>query len=267
MAGILNVQLHSAIGKKNVNFRKVEHYIKVNHHKGLDLVVLPEFFATNNDYIESFEPQDGGEVLDFIKTLAKKYNVNVVAGSIACKQATKMYNTTFAVNRNGDVIAKYNKIHLNKFFGCNEGEKFTAGNEIVIAEFDFAKVGIAVGFDVRFPAHFNKLARSGCDIIAFPCAWYIPQEVADNENSLRIAQEMWTSICKTRAYDNMVYLIVSNQTKEALNNLYGIGKSTIIAPTGEIISSLNLEECGIYANIDIDGLKYYRQLCPIIAID
>ena len=67
MAGILSLQLHSVIEKKQVNFRKVEHYIKANHHKGLDLVVLPEYFATNNEYVNSFEPQDGGETLDFIK--------------------------------------------------------------------------------------------------------------------------------------------------------------------------------------------------------
>ena len=132
-------------------------------------------------------------------------------------------------------------------------------DEIIIADFDFAKVGIALGFDVRFPLHFNKLVRQGCEIIALPCAWYVPQEVADNESSLKVAQEMWTSICRTRAFDNMVYLVVSNQTKDALNNLFGIGKSAIIAPTGEMISGLNLEEGGIYANIDIinESLQRY----------
>lgn len=267
MAGILSLQLHSVIEKKQVNFRKVEHYIKANHHKGLDLVVLPEYFATNNEYVNSFEPQDGGETLDFIKTLAKKYNVNIIAGSIVRKCTTKLYNTAFAVNRNGEVIATYDKIHLNKYFGSNEAEKFSAGKNSIVVDFDFAKVGIAIGFDIRFPQHFNNLARQGCDIIAFPTAWYVPKEVSENEQTLKLAQEMWTSICKTRAFDNTVYLAVSNQTKDGINDVFGIGKSMIIAPTGEIISGLNLEECAVYANIDLEGLKFYRQLCPIATLD
>ena len=44
MAGILNIQLKSLSGNKETNLKKVEHYIKFNADKKLDLVILPEFF-------------------------------------------------------------------------------------------------------------------------------------------------------------------------------------------------------------------------------
>ena len=49
MAGILNIQIKSLMGDKQTNLRKIEHYIKFNKDKKLDLVVIPEFFSTNID--------------------------------------------------------------------------------------------------------------------------------------------------------------------------------------------------------------------------
>ena len=263
MAGILNIQIKSVLNDKNINFRKIEHFIKRNADKELDLVVLPEFFATNNNYLETIEPNDGGETIKFIKELAKKYNTNIIAGSVVRKDKDKFYNTSFAINRSGKIVQTYNKIHLYNYFGGNEGEKITAGNEIAIAEFDFARVGMAICFDIRFPLHFQNLIKENVDIITIPCAWLVPDEVYNNQECLEIATNMWKSICKTRAYDSGVYLIISNQTKEAAQNLYGLGSSMIIAPNAQILADAKDKECGIYANIDINVVKYMRQLFPI----
>lgn len=267
MAGILSVQIKSVLSDKCVNFRKVEHFIKRNADKGLDLVVLPEFFATNNEYLNLVEPIDGGEAIEFVKGLAKKFNTNIIAGSVVREEENKLYNTSFAINRSGEIIQKYNKIHLYNFFGGTEGERITAGNEIVVAEFDFARVGMAICFDIRFPLHFLKLVKENVDIIAVPCAWLIPDDVYNNQECLEVAVDMWKSICKTRAYDNGVYLVISNQTKEAAQDMYGLGASMIIAPNAQILADAKDKECGIYADIDINVVKYMRQLFPLASLN
>lgn len=260
MAGILIVQIKS-LQEKNINFRKVEHFIKRNSNKNLDLVVLPEYFATNMDFTKS-ETTENSETLEFLKNLAIKYRTNIIASSIV-KENEKSYNRLFAINRNGDIVQTYDKIHLNNYFGNVEGESLTAGDKTAIAEFDFARVGLALGFDIRFPNHFTKLIKENVDIIVLPIAWFIPKEVYENREALKTAKDMWISICKTRAYDNGVYFVISNQTKEGLDNNYGLGNSMIIAPTSQILAHIDEKDDAAFVDIDIQYSKYMHQLFPI----
>ena len=115
MAGILVLQLKSVQKDKNINFRKVEYFVKQNLKRPLDLIVLPELFSLGVEN-PTPEPENGGETIDFINQFAKKHNVNIIAGSVARKKDDKIYNTSFAVNRCGETIQAYDKIHLNNYY-------------------------------------------------------------------------------------------------------------------------------------------------------
>jgi len=267
MVGILNIQIKSVYADKETNLKKVEYFIEKNSDKKLDLVVMPEFFATSIGYLECFEPEDGGESVRFISSLAKKYNTNIIAGSVVRKKGDNLYNTSFAINRSGEVIKTYDKIHLFNYMGGTEGREISAGKDIETVDFDFGKVGMAICFDVRFPLFFNKLIKENVDIIVLPTAWLIPDEIYNNQETLKSAKEMWKAMCRTRAYDNQIYLIVSNQTKTTTKGFSGIGESMIIAPTAEILENAGDNECAIYADIDLNVVNYYRKLFPIANID
>ncbi len=267
MAGILNIQLKSLSGNKETNLKKVEHYIKFNADKKLDLVILPEFFSTSTAYKDAPEDENGGETIKFIQKLAKKYNTNIIAGSVVRKIDEKLYNTTFAIDRMGEIIAVYDKIHLFNYMGGTEGQRITAGNEITIAHFDFAKVGLTICYDMRYPVFINQIMKKGVQIIAMPTAWLVPNEIYENEESKKYAQEMFVSMCRTRAYDNALFMIVCNQTKQISDAYCGIGNSMIISPTSQVIANAGDKEGAIYADIDINETKYMKQLFPIDKID
>ena len=74
---------------------------------------------------------------------------------------------------------------------------------------------------------------------------------------------MW----RTRAYDNALFLIVSNQTKQISDAFCGIGNSMIITPTSQVIANAEDRECAIYADIDVQEAKYMKQLFPVDKID
>ncbi len=267
MAGILNIQLKSLLGNKETNLKKVEHYIKFNSDKKLDLVVMPEFFSTNVQYEDEPEDENGGDTIKFIQNLAKQYNTNIVAGSVVRKVGDSLYNSSFAIDRTGEIIAKYDKIHLYNYFGGQEGSSITEGKKIVTASFDFAKVGLAICFDVRYPLLFKQLAKEGVQIITLPTAWPVPKEVYEDENSKKYARDMWLAINRTRAYDNMVYLVVSNQTKDMGDYRFGLGGSAIISPTAQVLSYIEEKEGAIYADIDVQEVKYLKSVYPIANID
>lgn len=271
MAGILNIQLKSLMGDKEINLKKVEHYIKFhkqkNKDKKLDLVVLPEFFSTNIDYETSPEDENGGDTIKFIQNLAKEYNTNIIAGSVVRKVEEKLYNTSFAIDRNGEIIAKYDKIHLFNYLGGTEGERISAGEKLVIVHFDFAKVGMAICFDIRYPLMMKNLVKQGAKMLVLPTAWLVPKEVYNDENSRKYAQDMWIAMNRTRAYDNMVYLVTSNQTKDSNGEFFGLGYSMIISPTAQVMACAEEKEGAIFAEVDINSVKYLKSLYPIADID
>lgn len=270
MTGILNIQFKPTIGKKDINLKKVEHFLKQNCDKKLDLVVLPEFFSTGIDdksFINSPEDETGGKTIEFVCKLAKKYNTNIVAGTVIEKYNEKLYNTSFIINRNGEIIDKYRKIHLYNYMGGNEGNIISSGDKLVTVNLDFAKIGIAICFDIRYPQLFKELTKMGAEIIVLPTAWIVPNEVYKDSTSLKYAQEMWIAMNRTRAFDNLVYFVLCNQTKEINSNLSAIGNSMIISPTTEILANAKNEQCTIYADIDLEVVKYYKSIYPITQID
>ena len=267
MAGILNIQIKSLNNDKQANLRKIEHYIKFSKNKKLDLVVIPEFFSTNVNYENAPEDENGGNTIKFIQELAKKYNTNIIAGTVVRKIDDKLYNTSFAIDRTGEIIEKYDKVHLFNYLGGNEGERITAGNEIKIAHFDFAKVGMIVCFDVRYPVYINKIVKQGAQIIVMPTAWVVPNEIYNSKPELEYAQDMFISMCRTRAYDNLVYFVASDLTKNFGNERACIGCSMIISPLAEVMANAMNKECAIYADIDINIVKYLKSVYPIANID
>jgi predicted amidohydrolase len=72
---------------------------------------------------------------------------------------------------------------------------------------------------------------------------------------------------RTRAYDNSVYFVSSNQTGEINNELGGLGYSMIVAPSSEILANAKNEQCAVFADVDLEVSKYYRSIFPISDID
>ena len=270
MVGILSVQFNPKIADKNKNLEKFENFLVQNSQKKLDLVVLPEFFSTgicHNSFENNPEDENGGEVISYLKNLAKKYQTNIICGTVIEKSAGKYYNTSFALNRNGEVVAKYRKIHLYNYMGGNEGALITPGEEEVVVDFDFGKVGMAICFDIRYPQHIRKLAQSGADIVVLPTAWVVPNEVYEDAQTREYARDMWISMIRTRAYDNMCYLVVSDQVCKCNEFQSNLGCSMIVSPMAEVLADAEFKECAIYSEIELESLKYLRSQYPIVNID
>ena len=268
MTGILCIQSQPVIGNKDLNIRIIEEFINKNLKKKLDLVVLPEFFSTGIEhsvFVNKPENIIGGTTIAKIQDLAVKYHTNIIAGTVIEKDLGKLYNTTFAINREGKILAKYRKIHLFNYMGGTEGDRITAGDKLVICNFDFGKVGLGICYDIRYPLHYKKLVQQGAEIIVLPTAWVIPLEKF--KNTLKIEQEMWLALNKVRAFDNLVYTVSCNQTGKINDRIAAIGSSVIVAPTGEIIVKAENNPCTLYAQLDLNVVKHWKSVYPISSID
>ncbi len=266
MAGILSLQFEPVLNDIEKNLEKtagiVKDFVSKNPDKPLDLVVFPEFFTTgvSHSYVDNPMPPNGGAPIEFAAELAKKYNTNIAAGTVVIKKCDgKLYNTMFVLDRTGETVAKYDKIHLFKYFGGTENERITPGNKPVVAELDFGKAGLSICFDIKYPLHHRKLVHMGAEFIINPSAWAFLKVVnGQKEQNTRI----FKALSIARANENLVYFITSNQCGNA-GMLGNTGYSMIVSPNAEILANAKEEECAIYADIDLGLVRQLKITTPM----
>ena len=265
---VLSVQLRAKSGDKFANLQKIEELISPYKNKPLDLLLLPEFFSTgicHNAMVNEPENEFGGETIQKICDIAKVYNTNIVAGSVIEKSNDKLYNTSFAINREGRIVDKYRKIHLFNYFGGTEGERITPGNKPVVIKFDFAQVGINICFDIRYPMHSRKLIQMGAEIIVCPTAWAFLNSLPDKEK--QVTKKLWQSLNVARAAENLVYFISADLCGKIDSFLSASGNSMIVSPFGEILENAQEEEKAIYQTIDLEIVRELKKSYPVVEIE
>ncbi len=265
--GVLSLALEPRINNKEKNFQIVSDLISSIVNK-IDLIVLPEFFSTgisNEGFIKLAEIENNSETINYFSKIAKKYDTNICLGSIIEKENDNFYNTSYFLNRQGEIVEKYRKIHLFSYFGGNEHLTVKSGNEIKVVDFDFGRVGASICFDIRFPIHFNKLIKMGAEVIVCPNAWCLPINF-DDKISLIKTKEM-ESFSISRASENLVYFITSSIQGKLGSGLKSCSNSFIVSPYGEILAKSSKTNEAIYSQIDLALVRKLKNEFPVYKID
>ena len=232
-------QFDTAFGRKKENFDKVRAAVK---DTSLDLLVLPEFFATGYQFVskdevaELAEPVPEGETTEFLTLLSKDKNVYIVAG-LPEKDGETFYNSAVLTGPEG-FIGLYRKTHL--FF--EETLFFTPGDTgFRVWDTKIGRIGIMVCFDWFFPESARTLALKGAEVIAHPSNLVLPY----------CPQAM-----PLRCLENKVYAVTANrigteQRKEG-PALTFIGQSQVTSPRAEILVRAETDkEVMLAADIDL----------------
>lgn len=267
-AGILSVQFNPILADKAANLDKVEEIIHQYSDNNLDLVVLPEFFSTgicDAEFINSPEDETGGDVIKSLQEIAKRYNTNLVAGTVIELVGDKRYNTCFVINRLGEIVNKYRKIHLFNFAGGNEDKYTTSGSDVIVADLDFAKVGLSVCFDIKFPMHYRKLIKQGAEIIVSPSAWSLPAAFSEKVKSDFV--KTWQGMNMCRAAETLTYFVTANLVGMADENILSVGNSMICDPLGAVVAGADTYESGVYAEIDLSIVRDFKRLYPVAEME
>ena len=150
-------------------------------------------------------------------------------------------------DRTGALVAKYHKIHLFSSQDSKENTYLATGNKRVIADLDFAKVGMSVCYDIRFCEIYRKMALDGAEIMICSAAWPYPK------------LDHWITLNKARAIENQCFVVAVNQAGKNVFGKLDLGQSMVINPWGEIIASAGTQEGVVKAEIDLDMVKNIRE--------
>ena len=120
-------QLPIIFGDSSKNETQITQWFEKNMNAEVDVVVLPEMWNNGYDLEHLNEKADNnlGQSFSFIKHLAEKYKVDIVAGSVSNIRNNQIFNTAFSVNKSGKLINEYDKVHLVPML--REHEFLTAG--------------------------------------------------------------------------------------------------------------------------------------------
>ncbi len=224
-----------------------------------DFIILPEMFTTPYEHacFKEYKQTEEGPVFNFIKHLAKRYGCYVIGGSMPFSDEGRIYNSCFIFNREGELIDRYDKIHLFEITYPNgdtfrEKDVLTKGDRIVVFDTEFGKMGVMICFDVRFPELADKIARAGAKVI------FVPAAFNDFTGPLH-----WETTFKARAIDNQLFMIGCSPSNTSYGNYSTYGHSILVNPMGKVVAELN-GQCDIMVeDIDLTEVSSAREVLPI----
>jgi len=233
---------------------------------GAQLISLPENFALMGmnefDKVKVREQQGEGPIQDFLSTMATKYSLWIVGGTIPLAAASddkKVRAACLVYNDQGEQVGRYDKVHL---FDVNvpdthevyrESDSIEPGDFPLMLETPFGKLGVAVCYDLRFPEFFRSISKEGIDILVVPAAFTAETGAAH-----------WEVLLRARAIENLCYVIAPNQGGFHLNGRKTFGHSMIIDPWGTVLDCYKTGSGFVSANIDLERLQKIRQSFPAL---
>ena len=255
---LLAVQTGAIIGdvETNISRAKILMEESLSKYEKADFVFLPEVWNVGWD-CPSFhvcaEEFSLSKSLEMLKSVAKKYSVNIIGGSVIQKKQNGEYaNTCPVINRNGDLVCTYEKNHLFSYYGCEEGQYVKAGKSPVMVELDSVKIGLSICYDIRFPELYRAYRKVGADIMVNMAAWGASKKIP------------WDSMTTSRAVENQTYFVALTQTGILKNGERNLGHSMIYDYKGDILSEISEGEGAIFAGVDLNEMYEFRQKCTIL---
>ncbi len=245
------------------NLESARRGVREAAERGAEFIALPENFAflrREGNPIPCAQGLDG-EIVETVRELASRHRVPILAGTFAeaIEGDHRVYNTSALISETGQIVAVYRKIHL---FDVDLGESggvfresaFTApGEEVVVAETAFGKIGLSVCYDVRFPELYREMAARGADWITVPSA-FAPET----------GKVHWEVLLRARAIENQAFVLAPAQCGRHSPDRASHGRSLIIDPWGQILAEAGDEPAIIFADCDPAVLKRVRASLPAL---
>ncbi len=229
--------------------------------EGARLVALPEYFCIlglrDRDKVTVREDYGHGPIQDFLAAAAARNKVWLVGGSapLACADPDKVRNTCLVFDDAGRRVARYDKIHLFGFdLGAEcfqESRSIEPGGEVVTVDAPFARLGLSICYDLRFPEMYRKMGA--VDLILVPSSF-----------TATTGKDHWEMLLRARAVENQAYVLAPAQGGHHQNGRDTWGHSMIIDPWGKVLAGLASGPGVVTAEIDHAVIARVRRSLPAL---
>jgi predicted amidohydrolase len=230
---------------------------------GAHYVQTPEMTSlverSRTKLFEQVRGQDEDATLASLRDVARELGIVVHIGSLAVRSGEKIANRAFLIDAEGAIIAAYDKLHLYDVDLPN-GEKwresalYTCGDRAIVAETPWAPLGLAICYDLRFPALYHALAQAGAAVLTAPACF-----------TRQTGEAHWHVLHRARAIETGSFMISAAQGGVHEDGRETYGHSLIIDPWGRVLADAGGAEPGvILAEIDLALVADARARIPTL---
>jgi predicted amidohydrolase len=247
-------------------------YLRAAAAGGADLVLTPEctgLLSSSRDHqrrVLRTEAED--ETLAALRAEARAIGIPVLVGSLGLLTGDadgRFANRSFLIGADGEIVARYDKIHM---FDVNvsetevyrESAAYRPGVRAVVADMPFARIGMAICYDVRFPNLFRRLAQGGAQILTVPAAF----------NHLT-GEAHWEVLLRARAIETGCFVLAPAQTgfhpEEHGKGRRTHGHSLAVNPWGEVMVDAGTDPGVTFVDLDLSEVDKARGRVPSLTHD
>jgi predicted amidohydrolase len=231
---------------------------------GAEILFTPEMTGLldrdSDRAAKSLRPEADDLVLAAAQEAAKANHIWLSIGSLAVlADDGKVANRGFVIDREGQIRARYDKIHLfdvdlptgeswreSKVYSPGQGAVLVNGTPV-------GKLGLTICYDLRFPMLFARLAEADADVISVPAAFTVPTGRAH-----------WHVLLRARAIEAGLFVVAAAQAGRHEDGRQTFGHSLVVDPWGEVLLDMG-DETGVgFADINLKRIPEVRSRIPAL---
>ncbi len=228
---------------------------------GADYVLTPEMTnimeVSRERLFAEIVEEEKDICLTAFRELARKLSLHLHVGSLAIKVSPdKAANRSFLIDPKGDIVARYDKIHmfdvdLDGGESYRESRSYRPGELAVLTDLPWARFGLSICYDLRFPALYRALAEAGATVLTIPSAF------------TRVTGEAhWHVLIRARAIETGCFVLAAAQGGRHENGRDTYGHSLVVDPWGRILAEGGTDPEVIMAEIDPSHVAAARAKIP-----
>jgi deaminated glutathione amidase len=230
---------------------------------GADYVQTPEMTALmeadRKALFANIAEEEHDRALIAFRELARELKIIFHVGSLAIKVSPdKAANRSFLIGQDGEIAARYDKIHLFDVSLANgethrESSSYSPGETALVAELPWGRLGLSVCYDLRFPALYRALAEAGAHFLAIPSAF-----------TRQTGEAHWHVLVRARAIETGCFVLAAAQGGKHENGRETFGHSLVVDPWGRIVAEGGVEPGLVMAEIDPALVAEARSQVPAL---
>ena len=229
---------------------------------GASFIQTPEMSSlverSRESLFEQARPEAQDAFLSAMQEAARKHRVTLHVGSIAVRDGEKIANRGFMIDASGEIVARYDKIHLYDVDLPNgeswrESRTYTGGHRAIVADIPHAKLGMTICYDVRFPPLYLALAEAGAEIMSAPACF-----------TRQTGEAHWHVLQRCRAIETGSFMISAAQIGPHEDGRETFGHSLIVDPWGRVLADGGTEPGVSLAEIDMALVADARMRIPTL---
>jgi predicted amidohydrolase len=248
----------------DANVAEAERLIRQAAADGAGYVLTPEMTTVLDRkrarLLAAIHAEEDDPSLKRFRALAAELGIHLHIGSMAIRVGSdKVANRAFVIGPDGAVLARYDKIHmfdvdLGGGESYRESKLYRPGAAAVAVDLPWARLGVTVCYDVRFPQLYRALAETGATLIAVPAAF-----------TQTTGEAHWHVLLRARAIETGSWVVAAAQGGHHEDGRETYGHSLIVDPWGRVIAEAGREPGVIVADIDPEMSVTTRRRIPALA--